>query len=96
VSEEFLVALVAVVPTTLAIFVGLLANLRSLRNDLRREIESPLGQGIKRLEGRVERLHTSVEHLATGQTDIRERLARLEGTIERQREEIWRPREASS
>jgi hypothetical protein len=91
-----LVALVVVVPTTLAIVVGFLANLRSLRSELRRDIESPLGQGIQRLEGNVERPYTSVERLAAGQTDIRERLARVEGSIERQRKELWRPAEASS
>jgi hypothetical protein len=96
VSEEFLVALVAVVPTTLAIVVGFLANLRSLRSELRREVAAPLELGIQRIESRVEALHKSVDRLADGQANIREKLARLEGEVEGQRRRLWRPREVSS
>lgn len=81
-SADLLVALVTVVPTTLAVIVGFLVNLRSIRQ----EVASPLRQSIQRLDDKV-------DSLAGGLTEIRERLAHLKGEVGGQRSEIWMPGE---
>ncbi len=83
-STELLVALVTVVPTTLAVIVGFLVNLRSVRQ----EVAAPLRESIQRLDDKVGRL-------ADGLTEIRERLAHLEGGVGGHRRESWVPGEKS-
>lgn len=95
-SSELLVALTTVVPTTIAIVVGLLANLRSVRRELREEVVSPLVQRMERLEGSVDHVGTALDRFFDGQTEVREKLARLEAQFEAagERRRIWHPSEA--
>jgi hypothetical protein len=83
-NMDLLVALVTVVPTTLAVVVGFLVNLRSVRY----EVAAPLRESIRRLDDKVDRL-------ADGLTEIRERLAHLEGSLGGQGRELWVPDEKS-
>lgn len=84
-STDLLVALVTVVPTTLAVIIGFLVNLRSVRQ----EVAAPLRESIQRLEDKVDRL-------ADGLTEIREKLAHLEGEVGGHRREIWMQGERGS
>jgi hypothetical protein len=96
VSSELLVTLTTVVPTTIAIVVGLLANLRSVRRELREEVVSPLVQRMERLEVSVDHLGNALDRFFEGQTEVREKLARLEAQLEAagERRRIWHPSEA--
>lgn len=65
------IAVIAAFPPTLAAVLGFLASSKTIR----RSVGAPPGVPLARL---VERLEGKVDHLAEGQAQIRERLARLE------------------
>lgn len=71
-SEPILIVAIAAAPPTLAAILGYVANSRSIR----RTVGEPQGVPLLTI---VERLDGKVDKLAEGQTEIRERLARLEG-----------------
>lgn len=98
-SQEVLVALIAVVPTTLAVILGFLASRRSTHQS----VAVPLIQALRQLDAKTDRIDSEVKRrldrlddglgrVATGQTDIRERIARLEGQSSIPRERLWAPR----
>lgn len=71
-NDVIVVAAIAAGPPTLAAVLGYLANSRSLR----RTVGEPQGVPLTTI---VERLDAKIDKLAEGQTEVRERLARLEG-----------------
>lgn len=98
-NQEVLVALIAVVPTTLAVTLGFLASRRSTHQS----VAVPLIQALRQLDAKTDRIDSEVRRrldrlddglgrVATGQTDIRERIARLEGQSSAPRERLWAPR----
>jgi uncharacterized membrane protein len=93
VSNELLVALATVVPTTIAIVVGLLANLRSVRSELREEVVAPFNQRMESLETSLDNFRNALNRVSEGQTEIRERIARLEAQFDavEERRRIWGP-----
>lgn len=97
-NEDILIALIAVVPTTLAVILGYLASRRSTRQ----LVTLPLIQALRRLDAKIERvdvdLKSRLDRLAEGlggvaasQADVRERVARLEGEQTGGRERLWVP-----
>ncbi len=81
VSPEILIVSIAAGPPTLAALLGYFANSRSLR----RTVGAPEGMPLARV---VERLDAKIDGLTEGQSEMRERLARLEGAPELR---FWRP-----
>ncbi|MFN2490294.1 MAG: hypothetical protein ABR529_11275 [Actinomycetota bacterium] len=92
-SNELLVALTTVVPTTVAIVVGFLANLRSVRRELREEVVAPMTQRMESLETSLDHLGNVLDRVSESQTEIREKIARLEAQFDafEGRRRVWRP-----
>jgi hypothetical protein len=73
--------MIAGLPPTLAAILGYVANSRSIR----RSVGAPPGVPLAKI---VERVEEKIDGLTEGQSEMRERLARLEGARELR---FWRP-----
>jgi hypothetical protein len=84
---------------TVAVILGFLASRRSTYHS----VAVPLIQALRQLDAKTDRIDSEVRRrldrldeglgrVATGQTDIRERIARLEGQSSTHRERLWAPR----
>ncbi|MBW3587903.1 MAG: hypothetical protein KY429_00595 [Actinobacteria bacterium] len=71
--SELLIAIIAAIPGCLAALLAYLSR-RSLRRSIGNPSSIPLTTVVKNLD-------TKVEKLVEGQTEIRERLARIEGEL---------------
>ena len=81
--------------TDIAGFVGLAAlivtSIAWLRADTHRHVdrlESRLNERMERFETRMDRFETRMDRLESGQGELRERMARLEGMVDGLREAV--------
>ncbi|MDP9232977.1 MAG: hypothetical protein M3P01_00280 [Actinomycetota bacterium] len=83
-----MIAVIAAAPPTLAAILGFFANRRSLRRSLGASPGASLAAVIRSVDTKVERIEAKVDGLVEGQSEIRERLAHLEGETHHR---LWNP-----
>jgi hypothetical protein len=88
VSRQIVISIIAAMPPTLAAILGFFANRRSLRRSLGASPGASLAAVVRSVDTKVERIEAKIDRLAEGQSEIRERLAHVEGETHQR---LWSP-----
>ncbi len=85
-NEQVVIALIAAIPPSLAAIFGYLATKRTIMRSVGTRRGFSIARGLARLDSKIDRVDAKVAAIGAGQSDIVERLSRLEERADRE----WR------